>query len=296
MWHAELSANPATGSTTDQEKAATQSSNDDDANMTDAPGWYEKSEMYWEGQQASLAGMLGGLDVLHSRDIAASKKFLNGLNVGRDRALDVGAGIGRVTRGLLVPHFNSVDLLEQSLSYAAESRRFLSDLSCDDGYVDKRIVCGMQDFRADGLVGKDGVNSSSLRGRYDVIWIQWCVIYLTDVDFIAFLKECRSALLENGMIVLKDNVARAGFVVDKDDCSVMRSGPYLKSIFQRAGLMVVKEQRQLDFPRSAFPVRMYALRPQDSVVPDGHRDGDAERLSPEAQGSANIAEQNPEQR
>ena len=257
---------------------------DDDENRPEAT-WYQKSEAYWREQKASVEGMLGGLDALHDRDVAASRRFLAALPVSaRGRALDVGAGIGRVSKSLLLPAFERVDLLEQSPKYVAESRVYLSafaardDAETDDtghsgaGMVGRRIVAGMQDFRAAGLVDRAGVATGALARAYDVVWIQWCVIYLTDDDFVSFLRECVSALRPGGLVVLKDNVARAGFLVDKDDSSVMRSGPYLKSIFARAGLAVVKEQRQLDFPSSVFPVRMYALRPVGPAFDDATDD------------------------
>lgn len=228
--------------------------------------WYSKSEEYWNNQNASVEGMLGGLDQLHSRDVAASKRFLGSLPelpAKRGRALDVGAGIGRVSKFLLLPLFDHVDMLEQSLAYVRESDAYLADTAQASGVgaVGRRLVCGMQEFKATGVTGRDGVLSGCLRGVYDVVWIQWCVIYLTDDHFVSFLRECVRSLAPGGVVVVKDNVARSGFLVDKDDSSIMRSDRYMRHVFDRADLSVVKHARQLDFPRSIYPVRMYALRP-----------------------------------
>lgn len=48
------------------------------------------------------------------------------------------------------------------------------------------------------------------------------IIYLSDSDFVSFFSRCKAALNPNGVIVVKDNVARSGFVLDLDDCSVTR--------------------------------------------------------------------------
>lgn len=226
-----------------------------------AKTWYAKSEAYWAEQKASIEGMLGGLDSLHSRDVAASKRFFEAIPNPpcRRYVLDVGAGIGRVSKHLLLPLFDNVDMLEQSLDYVKESQSYLSDVS--GGVIGRRIVCGMQEFRATGVTGRDGIKSGSLVETYDVVWLQWCVIYCTDIDLVGFLQECVKTLTENGLIVIKDNVARSGFLVDKSDSSVMRSDRYMKALFQRADLEVVKQARQLDFPKDVYPVRMYALRP-----------------------------------
>jgi len=42
-----------------------------------------------------------------------------------------------------------------------------------------------------------------------------------------------------GVIIVKDNVTRSGFVVSKDDYSVCRSEGLLATIFQKAGLKVL---------------------------------------------------------
>lgn len=237
---------------------------DDDVDDDDVDEvWYNKSEAYWAEQKASVAGMLGGLDKLHARDVNASRRFLNSLSelqvFKRHKALDVGAGIGRVTRYLLSDEFDVVDMLEQSVSYLQESHTYLESVKHKVG---RRIACGMQEFRADGLTARDGVESGELRQTYNVVWIQWTVIYLLDDDFVDFIKECVKSLTPDGIIVLKDNVARSGFLVDKDDSSIMRSNRYMMHLFKRSGVEVIKQARQLDFPKGIFPVRMYALRPR----------------------------------
>lgn len=240
------------------------------ASSSGSESWYSKSEDYWDNQKASVEGMLGGLQVLHMRDVAASREFYSNIpNITgeRVRALDVGAGIGRVSKSLLLPLFESVDMLEQNLKYVEESKSFLANGNRrGNSKVGRRIACSMQAFKADGVMGRDGVSSGSLRGNYDVIWIQWCVIYLTDDHFASFLIECSQCLAPRGVIVIKDNVANSGFLVDKDDSSVMRSDPYLRHVFTRANLNVVSHARQLDFPRTVYPVRMYALRPTDKMT------------------------------
>lgn len=239
------------------------------AETDDTEDWYNKSKTYWHQQDASIQGMLGGLGVLDQRDVAASQKFLTQLFAknplpSNPVALDVGAGIGRVTKHLLLPRFHTVDMLEQNLDYLQHSRVFVptNDSVAATGTVDKRIACGMQDFDARGVVGADQVPTGSLQGRYNLVWIQWCIIYLTDHDLIAFLRQCAKCLAPSGFLCLKDNVARSGFLVDKSDSSIMRSDKYLKHLFRTAELELVRETKQVDFPREVFPVRTYALRPQ----------------------------------
>eukprot|EP01127_Copromyxa_protea_P010793 TRINITY_DN2667_c0_g1_i1.p1 TRINITY_DN2667_c0_g1~~TRINITY_DN2667_c0_g1_i1.p1 ORF type:complete len:109 (-),score=22.50 TRINITY_DN2667_c0_g1_i1:10-336(-) len=97
--------------------------------------------------------------------------------------------------------------------------------------------------------------------QYDVIWIQWVIIYLSDDDFVAFFTRCREALTETGIIVVKDNVTNAGFILDVADASVTRSEAHLRLLFEASGLKVMEDKVQPHFPKDLFPVKMFALCP-----------------------------------
>lgn len=60
---------------------------------------------------------------------------------------------------------------------------------------------------------------------------------------------------------VKENVCKAGFVVDKEDSSLTRSNAYMLELFARAGMRVLYNIKQKHFPRELFEVRMYVLRP-----------------------------------
>ena len=45
---------------------------------------------------------------------------------GKDRALDGGAGIGRVTKGFLMKNFAVVDLVEQDGNFLQEAKKSLA--------------------------------------------------------------------------------------------------------------------------------------------------------------------------
>lgn len=60
--------------------------------------------------------------------------------------------------------------------------------------------------------------------RYDLIWTQWCVNYLTDKQLVVHLERCRDALNpEVGIIVVKENLSTAeGDMFDDTESSVTR--------------------------------------------------------------------------
>ena len=74
--------------------------------------FYSNAVTYWNSVKPDTNGMLGGLPQLAPLDIQESKPFLKKLvqkyEMKTGRAVDLGAGIGRVTGSLLLPIFNQV--------------------------------------------------------------------------------------------------------------------------------------------------------------------------------------------
>ncbi|KAI8619331.1 alpha-N-methyltransferase NTM1 [Chytriomyces sp. MP71] len=166
----------------------------------------------------------------------------------KKRNLDCGAGIGRVSKNYILKVFQKADLVEQNPNFlqAAEASYLKEEVAA--GCVGVFYPVGLQDFYP-------------TPGRYDMIWSQWVLGHLTDDDLIAFFVRCKAALKPNGFLGVKENVcARNTVELDDDDSSVTRPAVLLESIFERAGLTVMKKEVQKGFPKGLFPVNMYILR------------------------------------
>merc|ERR1719401_2706852 len=214
--------------------------------------WYAKAESHWEEQEASLNGILGGYPETNGPDLRESRRFLDLLRSAPGApdfgmVLDCGAGIGRVTSGLLLDVFERVDLAEPNARLLATAQeQIMSDR------VERFLPCSLQQLEPE-------------RERYDVIWAQWVLLYLPDDDLIRFLERCRLGLKRNGMICIKENVVLEGkWVIDREDNSIARTDEQYKAIFKRAGLQVVHELQQAAWPTDLIPVMMYALRPKST--------------------------------
>jgi protein N-terminal methyltransferase len=161
--------------------------------------------------------------------------------------IDCGAGIGRVSKFFLLPEFDHVDLIEQSERLLRGSFNYVRIPNLQERM--RHLFCmGLQDF-------------DPTPNTYDVIWIQWVLPHLHDLDLVNFLRKCQQALRPNGWICIKENVILEGtpFEIDKEDSSVTRSEAYYKSIFEQAGLELIHEKKQQGFPDELYPVKMYAL-------------------------------------
>lgn len=106
---------------------------------------------------------------------------------------------------------------------------------------------------------------------------QWVIMFLVDDDLVAFLQvraeccarapkrscdtaqRCRCMLKPKGVICVKENVSEGGFVVDREDSSVMRDDKHFKLLFARAGCSLLLEAQQQHFPEELKMVKMYAL-------------------------------------
>lgn len=114
------------------------------------------------------------------------------------------ARIGRITEGLLLSVAETVDIVEPIAKFSK------------------------------GLNGKDGVGEiynvgleewTPAEKSYDLIWNQWCLGHLTDMQLIEYLEKCGRALKEDGWIVVKENLSTAisgEDLFDEIDSSVTR--------------------------------------------------------------------------
>lgn len=182
------------------------------------------------------------------------------------RGLDVGAGIGRVTSGLLSRLCAVTDIVEAEARFAAQAPL---QKMVGSGRLGEVFVSGLETWMPDEREGR----------KYDLVWVQWCLGYLNDGDLADFLRrvagrgrEEGGCLKEGGWIVVKENISTTKEegkgnggremvdVYDKLDSSVTRSDATFRRCFRKAGLRVVSSELQRGFEKGLLPVRFYALR------------------------------------
>ncbi|KAF8212177.1 methyltransferase domain-containing protein [Mycena galopus ATCC 62051] len=265
---------------------------------------------YWQTQPASLDGVLGGfgtgslprVDSLGSRlfllnllpELSTVPSALRPLNppTRRTRALDVGAGIGRVTADVLLHLVSDVVLLEPVDNFIQEAllrgRASVSPAPTDPhpwrGIADasksvtflRGTLQAFDPARPHHATMLDRVGHTPAPAQlvdealsgFDVVWCQWCLGHLSDPDLAAFLRRSKAALREPGksIIVVKENLCAdepggaACIVFDAEDSSLTRSDRAWKDVFDAAGLKLITEQVQEGLPDGLYVVKMYALR------------------------------------
>eukprot|EP01063_Lacrimia_lanifica_P000797 TRINITY_DN1039_c0_g3_i3.p1 TRINITY_DN1039_c0_g3~~TRINITY_DN1039_c0_g3_i3.p1 ORF type:complete len:251 (+),score=102.02 TRINITY_DN1039_c0_g3_i3:554-1306(+) len=225
----------------------------DELAAVDAQGerlWYKKAVDYWKEQPATVDGVLGGYGHVSDVDIKESAEFILPFMIEagmtRERAIDLGAGVGRIAHNLLIKKlmFKTVDLLEPCAHMLDKAR---DELPADR--VGEMVEGSVQTF-------------DFKEATYDILILQWVGIYLTDADFVTFIQRALKSLRPNGIIFIKENTSSSGFIVDKDDSSLTRNDGHYRHLIAEGGGEVVKHAQQQDFPEELFKVFMYAVKPK----------------------------------
>ncbi|KAI4097561.1 MAG: hypothetical protein LQ344_000294 [Seirophora lacunosa] len=218
------------------------------------------SLIYWNSIPATINGMLGGCPQISRVDMRGSLIFIEKLRrlhapapcAGSvARGVDCGAGIGRVTAGVLSKVCDVVDVVEPVEKFAREVR---GAALAGKGTVGEVFVTGLQGWEA--------------RERYDLVWHQWCLGYLTDEELCCHLKRCGKMVKQGGWIVVKENMStnlEGRDMFDEVDSSVTRTDTKFRSLFEESGLKMVRTEVQSGFPKAILPVRIYALQPLSSL-------------------------------
>ncbi|XP_011633660.1 N-terminal Xaa-Pro-Lys N-methyltransferase 1 [Pogonomyrmex barbatus] len=224
-----------------------------DANACGQGEFYTAAAKYWDCIPPTIDGMLGGFGFISQIDIKGSTFFLKSLfqlenPPSKAFALDCGAGIGRITKNLLIKFFKHIDLVEQNPKFLEVAKISLENYSSK---INQYYPIGLQNF-------------CPTTNKYDLIWCQWVLGHLQDDDLLEFFRKCALGLKNNGVLVVKENITSSNNLeVDKKDSSVTRPMESLQFLFDKADLVCIKQQQQTKFPRGLYPVYMFALRPKN---------------------------------
>ncbi|KAG9993084.1 hypothetical protein KCU78_g19072, partial [Aureobasidium melanogenum] len=215
---------------------------------------------YWNSCDPSVTGMLGGFPQVSRIDLQQSTTFLAKLRRASkthpttsplSRIVDCGAGIGRITLGLLSKVATVTDIVEPV-------EKFTREISEGDDFKQLR------DQGKIGTIYNLGLEAWEPEHTYDVIWIQWCLGQCTDTQVNALFTRIQKHLSPGGWIVLKKNLSNHQLgedVYDETDSSVTRTDDKFRALFKEADLKIVATELQRGFPKDLYPVRIYAAQP-----------------------------------
>lgn len=106
-----------------------------------------------------------------------------------DHAVDAGAGVGRLTKWILLKRYNAVRLVEADAALSRRSRTYLGHKRADR--------CTFIIARLESLDTASGWGKGGSATGVDLVWLQWTLQYLTDADAVAALKSLSRSLTKD---------------------------------------------------------------------------------------------------
>ena len=135
-------------------------------------------------------------------------------------------------------------MVDVNAAFLEEARGYIGD---EASRIDRYICSSLHEFVPEP-------------GRYDAIWCQWVLGQLRDDDLVAFFKRCKAGLSEHGLILIKENMGSSPEPeFDEKDSAWTRPRSCWLEVINKAGLTVVKEEKQKSFPKDLYAVHMFAL-------------------------------------
>jgi len=158
--------------------------------------------------------------------------------------VDCGSGIGRVTKAILLRVFQQVDMVDVNAAFLEEARQYVGT---ESSRVDRYICSSLHEFVPE-------------LGRYDAMWCQWVLGHLRDDDLVDFFRRCKAGLTDRGLIFIKENMGSSESTeFDEKDSAWTRPRKSWLELINKAGLTVVKEEKQKSFPKDLYEVHMFAV-------------------------------------
>eukprot|EP00927_Polykrikos_kofoidii_P060241 TRINITY_DN55274_c0_g1_i1.p1 TRINITY_DN55274_c0_g1~~TRINITY_DN55274_c0_g1_i1.p1 ORF type:complete len:430 (+),score=61.65 TRINITY_DN55274_c0_g1_i1:115-1404(+) len=160
--------------------------------------YHAANDSWWDadgyGGSTDEEAMIG--DEGSSEDVEHSLQFLDSVRAAHPQLqirsiLDGGAGIGRVTKHVLLRRSEHVCLLEPCERWLKQSRRYLGNK--------RSLRCTFMNCRLEQY------EPSPRHASFDIIWIQWALQYLVDACVVAALRRLTRVLSPCGVFIIKEN-------------------------------------------------------------------------------------------
>lgn len=190
---------------------------------------HSTSQSFWKSKDPSINSMCG-LEDLHDEDTQHTKQLLNKylVGVGDERALDIGAGIGRITFSSLYPRFRRIDMLDSNSAFLESAKMF--EKSTGNSKIENFYASTIEEFR--------------FKHKYDLVFVQWVLEYVSHEDLLKFFTRVKLNLQKNGVVIIKENVNILSDedIIVSEEGSTIRPPDSYENIFKTLGYSVEHDE------------------------------------------------------
>ena len=243
--------------------------------------WYQANDDFWKDggyggntDDEVMVGDKGGIDdgteglAFLDRYLAGDGHLSRRKPFQTHHAVDAGAGVGRLTKLILLKRYEEVRLVEADTQLSRRSRTYLGHKRADRC----TFTCArLESLGEDTVSGWGTTQTTSGAGGVgaDLVWLQWTLQYLTDADAVLALRRLSGTLVKyTGVMIVKENrpygVSRTDrFQMETPGVSgrydITRTDDHHRLLFDMAGLVV-------DLREEGVETNTYALVVKPLVV------------------------------
>jgi len=196
---------------------------------------------YWSTGQKSVSFVAGDDKKLLKDDENSTLKVFDLLkreySQKFDSVIEFAAGMGRLTKNVLFKHFNLIDVEEPSLPLLNEIKK-LKNSKISRGKINKLYSTTAEKFE--------------FERNYDLIFLQWLLENLNDLDVIKFLLKAKKHLNPKGRIFLKDNLANQQNIKITNLGQRLRQRKALLFLFELCGYRIALFKLSDNYPADYY--------------------------------------------
>ena len=144
------------------------------------------NKLYWDTQKPQMASMLQNSTLTDVEEIERNEIIGYLPNIKSKKVLELGAGIGRFTSHF-AKHANHVTTLDFNKSFVEENKKRNSE------------------FNNIKYIQNDVMSFKFKENQYDLIFINWLMMYLEDEDLLVLKKHLLNSLKPNGYLFFRES-------------------------------------------------------------------------------------------
>lgn len=207
---------------------------------------------YWSKGNTDESFIAGNDPKLHRNDEKSTKRILILLKreFGQkfDSVIEFAAGIGRVTKRVFTNFFNTIDAVEPAEPLASKIEE-LKNSKESKGKINKVYHKGGAEFE--------------FEKKYDMIFGQWFLENMNDLDVLKFVLKAKKHLNPKGRLFFKENASSFDESKDTAIGQKIRQRKALSFLFELCGLRIVMLKVSDNYPEGFRQLYEFVLENDD---------------------------------